>query len=517
MKNKLFIITVVLALVPFMGCDPLEEELNDTLTPSAFFNTEAEFDAGMVTVYNQMLEFMDWHNWIVTNHSDEFTIFTHPSGFNNDRHRRTDTHELRSTDRSTQFPLPRFWSVIFEGIANINSMITAFEGAPDDSTFKANYLAQARTVRAYFYLKGMELYGDMPIVTTAAPVPGEPLPSRNPMSEVFQFIETELLESIPDLPSGRPDNLIEISQESARAILSKLYLNAEVFTGTARWEDCLEQCEAILNAPGYGMAPNYFDMFKVDNANLTPEEFIVFSQPIPGVSNRGIIHNRTHVPEFFLDRFGVIPHPAWNGPAVTPKFYENYDPDDLRKTEGFLEGPLISVQTGEVLTDGNGVEIDHTVEFYLRPDLIPEDRRDEITNLYNGVRSIKWEVDVNAVNNLAANGFAHIRYSDIMLQKAEILIRLNGPNGTSDDLVNQIRARAFEPDKPLAGVTLEQIYWERGFELWGETHRRNDQMRFNTLHLEDSFHPERPTFTNILPIPEDQILANPNFAQNPGY
>ena len=297
-------------------------------------------------------------------------------------------------------------------------------------------------------------------------------------------------------------------------------MNAQVFTGTARWQDCLDQCNLILAGSGYGMADNYFDMFKVNNANLTPQEFLVFSQPILGVTGElGVIHNRTHTQELLKDRTGLPapPHPAWNGPAVTPIFYGMYDADDIRKTQGFLEGPVISTQSGEVLKDNNGVEIIHTVEFYLSPATIPVDRRGEINNLYNGVRSIKWEIDANSVDNVAGNGFAHIRYSDIMLEKAECLIRLNGPNSTSDGLVNQIRARAFEPDKPLTNVTLNQIYWERGFELWGETHRRNDQMRFNTLHLADSFHPEMPLYTNFLPIPQDQIDANPNFEQNPGY
>ena len=518
MKNKYLIIMVLSVLTFFVGCDSLDERLNDRLTPESFFQTKGDFDAGMITVNNQLLGFIGWHNWIVENHSDEFTIFTHPSGFNNDRHRRTDTHQLRPTDLSGQFPMGEFWGRIFSSIANINSMITAFEGADDSSAFKLNYIAQARTIRAYIYLKGMELYGDMPIVTTASPTPGEPLPGRKPMTEVFSFIENELLESIPNLPSGRPQNLTEISKESARAILSKLYLNAEVFIGTPKYQECLDQCEAILTATGWGLATNYFDMFKVNNASLTPQEFLVFSQPIPGVSNElGVIHNRTHTQEYLRDRVGSVPNPAWNGPAVTPKFYGMYDADDIRKTQGFVEGPVISLATGEVLKDNNGVEIIHTVEFYISPAAIPADRKPFVNNLYNGVRSSKWEIDANAIDNIAGNGFAHIRYSDIMLQKAECLIRLNGPNGVSDGLVNQIRARVFEPDKPLTGVTLEQIYWERGFELWGETHRRNDQMRFNTLHLADSFHPEMPLYTNFLPIPQDQIDANPNFEQNPGY
>ncbi|MBP6460232.1 MAG: RagB/SusD family nutrient uptake outer membrane protein [Crocinitomicaceae bacterium] len=503
-----------------MSCDSLEEKLNDKLTPETFFKTKKDFDAGMITVNNQLVGFIGWHNWIVENYSDEFTIFTHPSGFNNDRHRRTDTHQLLPTDLSGQFPMGDFWGRIFSSIANVNSMITAFEGADDSSTFKANYIAQARTVRAYIYLKGMELYGDMPIVTTAAPVPGEPLPSRKPMKEVFNFIEKELLESIPNLPSGRQQKLTDISKESARAILSKLYLNAEVFIGVPKYQECLVQSEAILTAPGWGMAVNYFDMFKVKNATLTPQEFLVFSQPIPGVTKElGVIHNRTHTQEFLKDRTGLAsaPHVGWNGPAVTPLFYGMYDPADIRKTQGFIEGPVISLASGKVLKDNNGVEINHTVEFYLSPATIPADRKPFVNNLYNGVRSTKWEIDAKAIADVAGNGFAHIRYSDIMLQKAECLIRLNGPNGVSDGLVNKIRARVFEPDKPLTNVTLNQIYWERGFELWGESHRKNDQARFNTLHLADSFHPEMPLYTNLLPIPQDQIDANPNFKQNPGY
>ena len=300
-------------------------------------------------------------------------------------------------------------------------------------------------------------------------------------------------------------------------MLATLYLNAEVYTDTPRWQDCIEQCDAIMNVPDYSLVNNYFDLFKVDNATLAAQEMLFFVNVIPGISPGGGIGfpRASLTQEWVIDRYPNFPHSLFNGPAVQPTFYRKYDDDDLRKKDGFLEGVQISIKDGSVLKNSSGQIVDHTIDFYLQPSDAPPGSNYQ--GNFNGVRIIKWEPDPNAISTTQGNGVPLIRLADILLQKAECLIRLNGPNAVSDELINRIRARVFKPEKPLTGATLEDIYWERGFELFAEAHRRRDQIRFGTLNLAGDFHPAHSEDYNLFPIPQNQLLANPNLGKNPGY
>lgn len=518
--KKIFIKPIYLLLLGFLiifSCDDLEENLNDVLTENTQFTTDTEFQAILASSYNTLNEYAYWYMAVIENYSDNLTIYTHTSGWNNDRHRRTDTHSLAAAD-GLRFPLGTVWDPIFNGIARTNATVATLNNVDDSSPFKADFLSQARVIRAYHYFLGMDAYGAMPLVTKAAPEFDEPLPSRNSTSEVFAFIESELLDAIEGLPTGRNlTNPTVITRESARAVLATLYLNAEVYTGTPRWQDCIDQCNAILNASGYGLAPNYFDLFKVDNANLAPEEMLLFIDFTPGVSPGGGVGfpRNSLSQEWVSDRYPNFPYSLFNGPAVQPTFYRKYDDNDIRKTEGFLEGVQTSIITGQPLTDTSGLIVDHTIDFFLKPSDAPASANYQ--GKFNGVRVIKWEPDPNAVGAQQGNGLPFIRIADIMLQKAECLIRLNGPNGESDILINRIRERVFEPDQPLTGATLEDVYDERGFELFAEGHRRRDQIRFGTLNEAGDFHPAHDASFNLFPIPQDQLDANPNLGQNPGY
>jgi hypothetical protein len=122
------------------------------------------------------------------------------------------------------------------------------------------------------------------------------------------------------------------------------------------------------------------------------------------------------------------------------------------------------------------------------------------------------------------NDFVVFRYADVLLMKAEALMRKNGGAATQEavDLVNQVRARAFPGDDSklytTSTLTLYAILAERGWELSGEGWRRNDLIRFGKYNDPCDFRPiAADEHYNLFPIPQDQINANPNLNQNPGY
>jgi hypothetical protein len=121
------------------------------------------------------------------------------------------------------------------------------------------------------------------------------------------------------------------------------------------------------------------------------------------------------------------------------------------------------------------------------------------------------------VNGGSGNDVATIRYAEILLTKAEALLRSGGSATEARNLVNQVRVRSNASS--LANVTLNTILDERGRELMWEGTRRRDMIRFGTFFTWTPFFKPAvtPAFRGLLPIPAAELGANPNLKQNPGY
>ena len=122
------------------------------------------------------------------------------------------------------------------------------------------------------------------------------------------------------------------------------------------------------------------------------------------------------------------------------------------------------------------------------------------------------------------NDMVIFRLADIMLMKAECLMRLNGGAATQDavDLVNQVRERSFEPGDPDATyttgtLTMDELLDERGRELTYEMHRREDLIRFDRFTDAWWEKPASDEKYELYPIPFNVLTANPALEQNPGY
>jgi hypothetical protein len=131
-----------------------------------------------------------------------------------------------------------------------------------------------------------------------------------------------------------------------------------------------------------------------------------------------------------------------------------------------------------------------------------------------GLKWVKWGLDPNTNGGNAGNDIAFIRYADVLLIKAEALVRQGNP-GLALPIVNQIRNRSNAPD--LASVTLDDILDERGRELAFEMQRRRDLIRFGKFGDAWEFKEPSEPFRTLFPIPSTAIGANPKLKQNPGY
>jgi hypothetical protein len=351
----------------------------------------------------------------------------------------------------------------------------------------------------------MDLYGSVPIITEDTP-PGNP--PQNTRVEVFTFVEKDIKEALPDLRDGKGGAFYaRFTKGAANALLAKLYLNAEVYTGTPRWADAITAADAVINSPvGYGLNPDYFANFAVNNAGNSStynENLFVIAYDKNLATGMDMQMRTLHYAQGVV--FGLSVNP-WNGFATRAEFYNSYADNDRRKAM-WLAGEQRD-------NSGNVIRYTDAVDNVNKPLVFtPEISSLERALQNEGVRNVKYEVQRNNSNRYQDNDYVVIRFADVLLMKAEALLRTGDASGLP--LVNQVRARAGLP--AFDALTLDNLLAERGRELAWEMWRRNDLIRFGRFEDPWQFKTNSQPFRRLFPIPAQQLSNNPNLKQNPGY
>ena len=420
---------------------------------------------------------------------------------------------------------------------------------PEGST-KQSALAELKMVRAFAYFMFMDNYGNVPIDTSA----GDFSPHANvPRAQVFSFIETEIKNAIPYLSTTvSAATYGRFTAYGAYALLAKLYLNAEYYTGTQRYNDCIAACDAIISSSKftYATIANYLQMFYPTNgptAAGSKDEFI-FAIPFDAVSSNSFpfrsanYHARYDVPRSMGSvsagqgyNFFNIPYTP-GGPASTlPEYYAYFnDANDIRNKQ-WLTGPQYQkdgVTPIQVVTNRSGYDavtypkdttaytynVNLTPNIVLRADPSSFDVGNDEIAWNMGYRNIKFYPDATSANRNQNNDIPIFRYSDIILMKAEAILRGGTPtlSQTALGLVNALRANRTTSAAWLT-VTLDNIYAERTREFAWEGWRRNDMIRFGKYEGTWGFKTNSEAYRRIFPIPTSALALNPKLKQNPNY
>jgi hypothetical protein len=425
------------------------------------------------------------------------------------------------------------WGFLFQGVNTCNRVLSILEPLGTPSSVK--FIAELKALRAIYYYWLLDLFGNVPISTDFTKT--DP-PPNNTRKEVYDFVEKELLAALPDLQKTGPNDDAtygRVTYYTAQTVLAKLYLNAEVFSGTAQWDKAIAACDDIINSTKFALMPSYKDNFK--KLNKGSSEFI-WVIPYDEIQATGfqLPHMTLHMASQATYNMGGQP---WNGWASVQEFYNSYidpvqnpgpqgtvvglDPKGLpitgtadKRLSNFIVGPQFTADgvtplndAGADVTDPDGPQIHFTP--YIN-ELQPAAWRQ------SGARIGKYEF-YNGMTGQLSNDWVIFRYADILLTKAEALARkaANWNDPTALALVNQIRTIHGGVD-PYVTMTAQTFLDERGREMFFECTRRQDQIRFGTYNSAFRFHPaDADAHVNIFPIPESVLNANKNLKQNPGY
>ncbi len=518
-KKNIYLKIIMVALFTFAimpSCTDLDEEVFSQVTADNFFQSEEELISALGAAYTSLYGYMGAGNFWGANEvtSDELTVPTRGSGWGDGGHWvRGHTHTWNPNDPMINDP----WNFLFGGVNSCNRLIFQFEELQNPLTDP--FIAELKALRAVYYLWLLDMYGNVPIVTSFADA--DPTPVNNSRAEVFAFVESELLGSLNDV-SDKVDGTTygRVNQMVVQTALGRLYLNAEVYTGTEQWGKANDALDEVILSEHFSLEGNYFANFNTDNGGSSET---IFAIPYNSVFAAGMNIVMMTLPGPLQATYS-LPVTPWNGHCAIEDFYNTYEDTDLRKGEpGTEAGPstvrgnfIVGAQwdeSGTVRIEDAGFEPGDAdgAPMTMRPginELEPNALRE------HGARIGKWEIESGSQQEMN-NDVAIFRYADVLLMKAEALWRQDAGDAEALDLVNQIRARAGVD--PFTQLTADNLLAERGREMWVEAVRRSDQIRFGTWGDAWWEKPISDETKELFPIPGSQIDANPNLTQNPGY
>lgn len=503
----------VTALVSIVGCTDLEENPFDEIPTENFGETEEQFIALIGAGYTSLYGYLGNHNsyWSLQEiSSDEMVIPTRGADWGDGgQWVRVHTHTMNPAEES----INNAWTFLYGGIATANRLIESIEDLNPE--LAPPFINELRGLRALYYYSLMDLYGNVPLVTSF--FDAESNPSNASRREVFDYVVSELVDIIPTLdPQSGISTYARFNQNAARMLLAKVYLNAEVYAGESFYEESLALLDEIIDSGNYELESDYFVNFNVDNLGSSENIFVI---PYDEVFAQGFNLGQMTLHYQSQLTFRCQEQP-WNGYATLQEFYQSYDSTDRRRgvpgdqqvRGNFLAGPQFAADGSTRLldpaaeeTDPNGPPLTFTPEInQLEPGALRQ----------SGARLAKFELEQGFQSNLN-NDFPVFRYADALLMKAECLLRTSNDEQEAVDLVNLVRMRAGLDE--LDNLDLDDLLAERGRELFAEGFRRQDLIRFDKWTDQWWEKSTSLPFTTIMPIPAPQLQANPNLVQNEGY
>ena len=557
MKNILKLIFGILTVtVMLSACHDLDIPVESALTPEVYPTTQAQFNSVMGPIYTQLRSDFATGYWQLQSHSSDESMQPAYGGNWFDGGRFMQLH-MHTWDKDNAL-VNGNWNYLSNLVGISNQIIYILRTAPEGAA-KRQSIAEMKTMRSLAYFLMMDLFGNVPIDTVYGSKELQPNTSR---AQVFSFLESELKTAIPNLSTtsgaamyGKPNRYV------AYTILAKMYLNAQVYTGSAKWNEAISACDSIIKAGGgklysFEQRSTYLNMFYPTNGPANKE--FIFTIPYDAATSNGyMFYARYDLNRNLGIRYlysgstpGTNVDPIMNqttgnglvntkpsGPRMTlPEYFAYFDDaNDIRNKQWlsgkqyWANGNPIMVKTtkkgyDQFYTGADGGD-SYTYHLELSPDVklrqnpaVFDCGNDEIA-WNQGTRNIKFLPDnTNKINRNQNNDVPIFRYSDVILMKAEAILRGGSATDgqTALSLANSLRAnRTTSP--AWTSVTLDNIYAERARELAWETWRRNDMIRFGKFETAWGFKTNTDAYRRIFPIPTAAMVVNPKLAQNPGY
>ena len=367
------------------------------------------------------------------------------------------------------------------------------------------YRAEVRFLRALSYYHALDLYGNVPFVTENDAV-GAFQPKQIARTDLFTYVESELKAIDADLVDAHKNEYGRVDKAAAWTLLAKLYLNAQVYTGQAKYTEAITYATKVIGA-GYALDPQYNHLFLADN-NTSPEIIMPITFDGTRAKNYGGMTYLVHAQiggKMNVADFGVSS--AWAGNRATKNLVAQFA-DPSGKTD----------KRAMFFTDGQNLEINDVTAFI---DGYAVTKYKNITS--TGAKGS------DPTGDFPDTDYPLFRLADVYLMYAEAVARggTGGDATTALGYVNALRQRAYSnATGNVTSLNLDFILAERSRELYWESQRRTDLIRFGKFTGGTYLWPFKGGLKegravadnlNLFPIPSTDIVANHGLKQNSGY
>lgn len=532
--------------VNMTSCTDLDETLYSTIASETHQFSDDELSATLAPVYTKIIsEYWGWFGLVdITEECSDVWGIPNRIGIGwGDLYISMHKHEFNS--QIGHFEVN--WDQNYGGVNACNQAL-AIENVRNNPESNA----QVRAYRALYYYNLLNLYRNIPLDTTFVHESGW-LPEQADPKEVFNFIESELLDVVDKCPEKV--QMSKINKYAVHMLLAKLYLNRNAWfyedEDNSYYEKCIDELNKVIEGP-FALANNYTDNFKDD---ISGSKEIIF-----GLTLENKYYGGNFMANLWCHNAGRATYEfsgwATGGGIVFPQFLNIYEPNDKRMKLTWNWGKQYDANGDEILVDGEPLVYDTTLHSIDNPGCYP----------FESARLVKYEI-VPGDNGTSYDDVAYFRLADAYMMKAECLLRLGGYNGETEqdaaDLVTAVRRRAFA-DADDAVVTVADLkggskykyghhenQGEQGsedkwiitdeggddIELGGlldelarefvcEAHRRDDLIRFrikgssmNVFNGKSWFCKDAVSdrHCDIFPLPQTALDGNIKLKQNPGY
>lgn len=494
MREMKIICALIFGIFLFTSCDGfLDREPLDQISTGNFYKTATDADLAVMSVYST-IQAVNWHgkSWMITEIPSDNTT----TGGNDPDFSPIDNFTINSDNP----PNAEYWTEHFRLVTQANQVIQYVPEIDMDADIRNSYVAEAKFLRAFSYLDLVRIYGDVPIIEEVPTIESDLAVSRSSVSEVFDFIESDLLFAIKHLPEVRSSaGLGRASMDAAKSLLAKAYLTNK------KYDECMELCREVIGDGRYRLEENFANNWLRDVSDNNAESIFQIHYVGCGPGNTG-----NALQAFFApwgqgitqnsDGWGsqIPTSPTIDNPGTTIK--DAYDPEDLRMYHTIMTPadhyPMLNPELGGYTYPASGAS-------------------------RAGINIKKYVIGGGADVCFMSTpqNFHAIRYPDVLLMLAEAACARNGGVSATPDVLdafNAVRTRAGMPTEDV--IDLEMVFHERRLEFAFENQRWFDLLRKGDVRDHMLLHGKQmQDFHKLFPIPASELAINTNLVQNPGY
>lgn len=467
----------------FTSCD---DDLNvaprDTINEQDFLNNPDNAVQLVNGVYNKMLDYnMYSFPWIgiASITSDDADKGSTPGDTGADKHKMD-----QLTFDPSDISFDDVWKGRYAGIYRANNALFYLEELSIDESLKNRLIGEVKFLRAFWYFDLVRCFGGVPVVVDKIPlndtqVINDEVFTKKTKEEVYAQIEADLEDAIGKLPLKSEYGLSDLGRAtkgSAQALKAKVHLYQQ------EWDMAFALSGDVISSGQYALMDDYALVWREAGENMEESVFEVQATLSKGLRDYTNVQGPRGTPDL-----------GWGFNVPSLSLLNSYEDGDLRKDATILFVP-------STLWDG-----------FVAPATLNNPRYNY--KAYQSSIAEPWNGDRGST----AKNHRLLKYSDVILIRAEAGYQL-GNTGEAQDMVNQLRTRAGLPE--ITGITLQQIYNERRWEMAMEYERWFDLVR--TGQALSAMAADGKTFIpgkhEVFPIPAPQITASGGrLIQNNGY